>query len=102
MWSTSRALSFGAAASIGAIAVAVINVRLNGSPFLSGYGSLSHLFDMTSVQPNIRVYASWSIATQTPLALLGLLSLAVPARLVWRTPQSREARWVLAGCVAVV
>jgi len=102
MWSTSRALSFGAAASVGAIAVAVINVRLNGSPFLSGYGNLSHLFDMTSVQPNIRVYASWFVATQTPLALLGLLSLAVPARVVWRTPQSRQARWVLAGCVVVV
>jgi hypothetical protein len=67
----------------GAMAVAVINWVLYGSPWLSGYGSLAGQFSWANLLPNIKSYAVWFTSVHTPLALAGLAALAVPARGLW-------------------
>jgi len=72
-----RAALFCAAALPGAIAVAVINASLFGSPFSSGYGELTSLFSLDNVPATLGSYVGWLIGTQTPLVFAGLFILRV-------------------------
>jgi hypothetical protein len=81
--------AFALFASAGAIAVAVINARLYGSAFRSGY-DLTDAFAITNVLPNLGRYGRWLIETETPIALGGLIWLA------W------TRRWLLVALVAAV
>lgn len=45
----------------GCLAVAVINDRLFGSPIMSGYGSLNHLYSWSNVGTNLIRYPVWLI-----------------------------------------
>jgi hypothetical protein len=88
-------------ASAGAIAIAVIDTRLYGSPLASGY-DLTDGFALAYVLPNLRRYVTWLVTAEPPLAVAGLVSLFVPAARVWRTPASRTALPLFAGCAAIV
>jgi len=88
-------------ASAGAIAVAVINARLYGSPLKSGY-DLTDGFLLSYVVPNVGRYVWWLVSVETPFALAGLACLAIPGARIWRTRSSRDAWLLLAGIAAVV
>jgi hypothetical protein len=81
--------AFAVAAAVGAVAVAVLNARLYGSPWRSGY-DLTDAFAVTNIVPNLRRYGWWVITTETPVAIAGLASL------IWMR------RWLLASVVAAV
>ena len=87
--------------SAGAIAVAVINLRLYGSPLASGY-DLTDGFALSYVLPNVRRYGWWLLSAETPFALAGLLSLLIPAARIWCTRASREALFLFGGIAAVI
>jgi hypothetical protein len=91
-----RAVAYGLAASTGAVAVALINQYLYGSPGTSGYGRLSDMFTMANVAPNIRNYAGWLVGSQTPLVLAGAAAVLVPVRRIW--PGVKD-RWIFAIAV---
>ena len=85
----------------GAIGVAVVNARLDGLPFASGY-DLTDGFMLSYILPNVERYGSWLVSAETPFALAGLVTLAVPAARVWRTDVSREALGFLGAFAAVI
>jgi len=85
-----RAAWFLAPAAAGALAVALVNARLYGSPFASGY-DLTDGFSASYILPNVKRYGWWLLTAETPFALAGLFSLAAPVMRVWRTRESREA-----------
>lgn len=67
--------ALGAAPAIGVLLL--VQWRLYGTPFTSGYGSLGELFAAASVWPNARAYALRLIAGEAPALLLGGVSLGV-------------------------
>jgi hypothetical protein len=97
----SRAVWFALPVAAGALCVAVVNARLYGSPFASGY-DLTEGFSTSYVLPNIRRYGWWLVTAETPFALAGLLSLALPATRVWRTRESRGALPLFGAFAAVI
>ena len=64
------AACFAAGAMPGAIAVALINRSLYGSPFESGYGSTEELFKLEYLSANLSSYPRWLVETETPLILI--------------------------------
>ena len=56
----------------GCIAVAVLNKKLYGSPFSSGYGEMSGLFGLDYFSTNLVRYARWLLASETAFILLAL------------------------------
>ena len=79
-------ITFALAAAPGLLAVLAINHALFGSPFVSGYGTLGSVLHAANFVPNVQRYTSWFIESQTPVALLGLIPLALPLQLpfLWR------------------
>jgi hypothetical protein len=75
-----RMVLFCAGGLPGAIALAIVQDRLYGSPFSSGYGSPSALFSAAFVAPNLARYARWALETQTPFLLLAPCALWLPDR----------------------
>jgi hypothetical protein len=76
-----RVLVFAGAVAPAALLIAVLNARWYGSPLKSGYGALDVLYSRKNVAPNVRLYAGWFIAAQTPLAFLWLaVACALPER----------------------
>ena len=96
-----RALCFAIPAAAGAVAVGVINARLYGSPLVSGY-DMTDAYLLSYVLPNARRYLWWLFSAETPFAIAGFASLAIPLARIWRTRESREALWLLAGIAAAV
>jgi 4-amino-4-deoxy-L-arabinose transferase-like glycosyltransferase len=97
-----RALAWVLPASTGPIAVAILNMRLYGSPLASGYGSLSALYSPDYTWRNITHYFQWMMTTQTPFIFLGIAAVPVLVRSVapgirWLTGWS----FVFAACVFV-
>lgn len=75
---------FAAGAAVGCVAVALIQLRFYGSPFSSGYGSLSVLFSVDHVRPNASRYAAWMTTGHGPWWLLALAApLLLPGALTW-------------------
>lgn len=68
---------------LGVAAVALINQHLYGSPTTSGYGRFEDQFAWRRVLPNLGRYFSWFVATQTPIALLGIGAILLPLRRLW-------------------
>jgi hypothetical protein len=58
----------------GAVALALINRTLYGSPFLSGYGDVRGYFDVAHVAHNLVFYPRWLFETQGPFVFLALLA----------------------------
>ncbi len=97
-----NALVFGAIASAGALAVAVINDRLYGSPLVSGYGSAGSLFDLANVWANLRTYCGWFVESQTAWPLAGLAAFLFPRRTCWPGTADRTGVVVLLALGAAV
>jgi hypothetical protein len=55
--------------------MAIINWRLYGSPFASGYGDIGQAYAIANISANARRYAEWIVQTQTPLIALGVMGL---------------------------
>jgi hypothetical protein len=91
---------FSAGAAAGAVAIAIINQHLYGSPFMSGYGTLDGMFAADHFWPNARHYASWFLHWQTPVALVGWAALFVPLRRLWPAARDR-AVFVVIGLFVV-
>lgn len=89
-------------ASPGALVVATINQQLYGSPFESGYGSLSSMFDRTHFWPNLVNYASWLVESHTLAGAAGLAALFLPWRRLWPEVEHRRFLLVSAGIVVSV
>jgi hypothetical protein len=70
-----RAAWFAAALAPGIGAMAIINWRLYGSPFASGYGDIGQAYAIANISANARRYAEWIVQTQTPLIALGVMGL---------------------------
>jgi Dolichyl-phosphate-mannose-protein mannosyltransferase len=99
---TSRATWFGAGILPGCLIVAVLNTWLYGSPLSSGYGGLDTLFAIANIGTNLRRYGGWLMESQTPVALIGLIALALPLRAFWPTRAWQRAAQLMAMMVGVV
>ena len=86
----------------GCLFIAWINNALYGSPFASGYGSLSALFSLSHLTTNLERYGGWLLDSQTPLAVIGIASVLVPLRVIWRTREQRQAASMLGAGVVTV
>jgi 4-amino-4-deoxy-L-arabinose transferase-like glycosyltransferase len=64
---------FTAAVFPGAIAVGIIQARLYGSPWRSGYGDFASLFAVKHVGTNLSQFGLWLLDTQTPLILAAIV-----------------------------
>jgi hypothetical protein len=84
----------------GLAATFVINQRLYGSPFVSGYGDVSAYFGWANVLPNIALYAGWLLDVQTPFVLAGLAAVFVPLRGFWPGVRDRSF-FIVAGLFIV-
>ena len=81
-WTLARPLvAYSVPVAVAAAAVGVVNWALNGSPLLSGYGSLDGYYAWTNWAHNLDRYSRWLVETQTPL-----IALALAAPLVLRRP----------------
>jgi len=69
----------------GCLATGAIQHSLYGSPFGSGYGSLSALFSTSHIGPNATRYARWYLETGTPVTLLAMIAplMVRPRAVVW-------------------
>ncbi len=73
---------FAAASAVGCVAVALIQQMFYGSPFSSGYGSLTGLFAVSHIAPNALRYATWMWQSHTPVWLAALAApFVLPRRL---------------------
>lgn len=72
------------------VAVMAFNDALYGSPLVSGYGRFSDFLRVDRLPVNVRHYSAALSWSQTPLAFLGVLPLALPVRAMWRE-HSRDA-----------
>src|SRR5262245_21601174 len=101
-----RAALFALGTLPGVLAVAAINRHLYGTASMSGYGSLSILFDWANVEPNLHRYPVWLVQLHTPAILIAL---AAPF-LSRREPDANRtiddprqvAAWMLAFGVALL
>jgi hypothetical protein len=75
-----RSVMFGLGAGTGVVFLASFNASLYEGPAASGYGSLEGFFSVSHILPNLSHYPLWLAASQTPLALVGLAALVMPAR----------------------
>ena len=62
--------------ALAALAVALLNTYLWGSPFISGYGPAGEIFGAANVVPNLRTAWAWTVETRGYWAGLGLGALA--------------------------
>src|SRR6185436_10850747 len=80
----------------GAIALALINTHLYGSPLLTGYGAASGYFSASHILPNLKNYWVWFLDAQSPVAVLGLAALVLPIQRLWTNVPNRGAVMVAA------
>src|SRR5260221_1253217 len=73
-----------------------------GSPFSSGYGGVTTLFSAGNMATNLQRYGGWLVESQTLLAVLGLMALALPMRAIWPTREWQRAAPLMALMVALV
>lgn len=82
-----RTIAFMVGLVPGLAALAGVFWWLYGSPLRTGYGSPGDYYDVSHILPNLQSYLSWLAESQTPLAYVGLVALALPMRWLWpRTP----------------
>jgi hypothetical protein len=62
-----------------ACALALVNWRLHGSPFASGYGDVGELFGLPNVLPNVRAYGERLLQGELPALVLTVVALVAVA-----------------------
>jgi 4-amino-4-deoxy-L-arabinose transferase-like glycosyltransferase len=91
-----RALSFAALVVPGLLVLGWIQQARYGSPFASGYGTLSDAFSIDNILPNLSRYPRWLTDTHTPLIWL---TLAAPVWIV-RGARRRSVAWIALALAA--
>ncbi len=71
----------------GVFSAAAIQTVLYGSPFRSGYGTASTIYALHNFFPNVWLYLSWLLSSETPFVLLAL---AAPFVI-----RERRTRWLM-------
>jgi len=66
-------LRFGVGLSPAVFVLIALNTYLYGSPIESGYGALTDQYALGSLLPNLKNYAGWLVASETPLVALALI-----------------------------
>jgi 4-amino-4-deoxy-L-arabinose transferase-like glycosyltransferase len=94
-------LLWSGAASLGAIADALVNRHLYGSAIFSGYGTLSSIYSTEYFSTNLTRYPLWLLQTQSPFILLGLAA-PIALRRLGRASGARLAWWGLAFTLVVL
>jgi dolichyl-phosphate-mannose-protein mannosyltransferase len=84
-----RPLWFAIGLAPGLIALAVLQAKMYGSPFATGYGPTQDLFQAGHVLTNLRRYARWLVDTHTTAILLAAAAPFVARR--------RRAAWLCAA-----
>jgi hypothetical protein len=97
-----QSAAFCAGASLGIIAVALINRHLYGSVSEFGHGDLSALFAPSHFGPNLVRYLSWLLESQTIMAVAGLAAIFLPWRRLWPRHEQRQFPLMPAGVVLSV
>jgi hypothetical protein len=87
---------FAAGAAPCVMAIAVINTRLYGAPWQSGYGSLQDIYRWQQFVSNLSRYPKWFVESQTPFVLF----LIVPFLRWRRLPRERRVALVALATVA--
>jgi hypothetical protein len=87
---------FGAGAAPACIALAIINERLYGSPFLSGYGPLRDFYSWAHLLPNLNRYPAWMVQAHTPIILLAFVAPFVAGR--WKPQGSLDGQRAMVHC----
>ena len=95
-------VAFCAVASIGVVAVALINQRLYGSASEFGHGDPSVLFGLSHFWPNMVRYLSWLISSQTIAAAAGVAAIVLPWRRIWPDGEQRRFLMMPAALIASV
>jgi hypothetical protein len=73
-----RVMRFTAVAMPALVFVAILNARLYGSPFVSGYGGLGgDIYELERAPQNLRAYFSWLIQSQTWMVAFAIVPLFV-------------------------
>ncbi len=95
---------FGLAVLPGIVAVAAINARLYGLPWLSGYGPTANLYHWRNVWPNAVSYTRWLLQTQSVFVLLAVPALLVrrvtPAGTLWERGRVRLGLGIFVASLA--
>ena len=64
-----RGLLFVAGVAPGCLAIGALYAIWYGSPLMSGYGSLSALYDWRNLGPNLLRYPAWLVDSETPIVI---------------------------------
>jgi hypothetical protein len=72
-----------------------LNISWYGSPLATGYGHASEIYSAARVWPNLRLFVSWFLQSESPWALVGLVPL-----LAWRRTGLR-GQAIVAAVLAV-
>ena len=95
---------FAAGVAPGILTAALVNARLYGSPFESGYGPIAMIYDASRSLANITRWAAWLWETQPVAAVLAPLGLILPGALAHRSTAGNSgrgsARLLLGGIIA--
>jgi hypothetical protein len=99
---TRRLIAFAAAAAIGPLAVAALQWRLYGNPFLSGHGTLGDLFAIGNIPENVYDYGVRMVIGETPALAVAMCALGVLTVTRRRASEPGPTLWNALWLVVVV
>jgi hypothetical protein len=92
-----RMLLFAAGVIPGCVTVGALNAAWYGSPLMSGYGSLSAVYDWHNIVPNLLRYPKWVVESQTPIVLAAFAAPWLIGRITANGAIRSDARLVAAS-----
>ena len=97
-----RGVLFCAGSGAGVVTAVVLNHAITHWWLHTGYGSIEEAFGWGNVRANAANYFEWLISTQTPLAVAGLVALALPLPWLWPDAKTRSVVVLLAAFCLVI
>ncbi|HLG59614.1 MAG TPA: hypothetical protein VI485_30025 [Vicinamibacterales bacterium] len=97
-----RMLVFAAGVIPGCVTIGALNAAWYGSPLMSGYGSLSAVYDWGNIGPNLMRYPKWVIESQTPIVLAAFAAPWLIGRITHDDGIRTDARLVAVSWVCFV
>ena len=95
-------LAFALAAAPGVLIPAWSNWLLYGSPFVSGYGGLSEIYEWRHLPQNLQQYPARLVDAHAWLTPVGLAAVLIPVRALWPGVRERRTLALVACFVAVL
>ena len=95
-------LAFALAAAPGVLIPAWSNWHLYGSPFVSGYGGLSEIYQWRHLPVNLQQYPARLVDAHAWLTPVGLAAVLIPVRALWSGVRERRTLALVACFVAVL